>query len=142
MANTTAGGPAYFGDSATRDAFDTIRKCVTLFGAVSALVLATVAVMAATGHPGTPFMWTRAALLPAVTPLLHRYVTRASEGSLRAFARLRTLTAVSPFALVGVDLVPGLCPPWYAVLQGLSALALVGIAALTRGPALRRVFPR
>ena len=32
-------------------------------------------------------------------------------------------------------------PVWYAVLQGLSALALIGVAVLTRGSALSAVFP-
>ncbi|WP_030233354.1 hypothetical protein [Streptomyces sp. NRRL S-350] len=121
-----------------QDGFTTVRKCIVLFGAVSAIVLGTVAVMASTGHEATSFMWFRGAVLLAVTPLLHRLATRAAEGSYRDFDRLRTSSTVMPVALIGVDLVPGLCPPWYAVLQGLSALALLAVAVLTRTTA----FPR
>lgn len=126
----------------TDEAFDTARTYVTLFGAVGAIVLATVAVMAATGHHTTAFLWIRGAVLLAATPLLLRYTTRAAEGSPRAFDRLRTLATTMPVAIVAVDLVPGLCPAWYAVLQGLSALSLAAVAVLTRGAALREAFPK
>jgi hypothetical protein len=39
--------------------------------------------------------------------------------------------------LAFVDLVPGLRPAWYAVLQGLSALSPAAVAVLVRGAALR-----
>ncbi|MBW8483989.1 hypothetical protein [Actinomadura parmotrematis] len=119
------------------DAFGTVDKYVKLFGAIGAVVLATVAAMALTGHEATAFMWIRGMILFAASFLLHRYTVRAARGSDRALDRLRTLATILPIAIVGVDLVPGLCPPWYAVLQGLSALALVGVAVLTRRPALR-----
>ncbi|MBV2152734.1 hypothetical protein [Kitasatospora sp. SUK 42] len=119
-------------NSRTQDAFSTVRKCVALFGAVSAIVLAVTAVMALTGHRTTAFLWIRGVILLAAAPVVHRMAVRAAEGSRRAFDRLRTVTAVMPVAIIGVDLVPGLCPPWYAVLQGLSALALIAVAVLTR----------
>ncbi|MEU8923509.1 hypothetical protein AB0D10_21635 [Kitasatospora sp. NPDC048545] len=125
----------------SQEIFGTVKKCVALYGAVSAVVLGTVAVMASTGHGTTAFMWIRGGILLAAAPLIHRMVTRAAEGSAKAFDRVRTLSTIMPIAVIGVDLVPGLCPPWYAVLQGLSALALVAVAVLTRGSALRAVFP-
>lgn len=142
MANTPATAPpAALGTTPAREALDRIRTCVTLFGAVGAIVLATVAVMASTHHHVTTFMWIRGGLLLALAPLLHRYVARAAQGSPRAFDRVRTLATVLPVAVVGVDLVPGLCPAWYAVMQGLSAVALVAVACLARGAALRAAFP-
>ncbi|MBP0452153.1 hypothetical protein J5Y04_21795 [Kitasatospora sp. RG8] len=136
---TTA--PAHLGDPRTQEAFGTVRKCITLFGAVSAIVLGVVAVMACTGHEVTAFLWIRGAVLLAIAPLVHRMAVRASEGSFKAFDRVRTLSTVMPIAIVGVDLIPGLCPAWYAVLQGLSALAMAGVAVLTRGPVLCAAFP-
>ncbi|YCK35414.1 hypothetical protein ACNF49_15410 [Actinomadura sp. ATCC 39365] len=76
-----------------------------------------------------------------MAPLIHRMTGRAAEGSYKAFDRVRTLSTVVPIAIIGVDLIPGLCPAWYAVLQGLSALALAGVAVITRGAALRAAFP-
>ena len=105
-------------------------------------MLATVAAMAFTHHHVTSFMVVRGAILLALTPLLLRYVSQAQDGSHRAFDRVRTLATIMPIALIGVDLVPGLCPAWYAVLQGLSALALVAVAVITRGAALRTVFAK
>ncbi|GAA2324683.1 hypothetical protein GCM10010149_92630 [Nonomuraea roseoviolacea subsp. roseoviolacea] len=133
---------AHLGDARTQEAFATVKKCVTLFGAVSAIVLGVVAVMAFTGHEATSFMWIRGAVLLAIAPLLHRMTVRASEGSSKAFDRVRTLSTIMPIAIIGVDLIPGLCPAWYAVLQGLSALALVGVAFVTRGSALSAAFPK
>lgn len=140
MANTGA-ATANPGNSRVQDAFDRMRKCITLFGAVSAVVLGTVAVVAFTGHGTTSFLWVRGAVLLALAPLLHRFTVRAQGGSYKAFERVRTLSAVMPVAIIGVDLIPGLCPPWYGVLQGLSAPALIGVAVLTRGSALRAAFP-
>ncbi|MCC9312371.1 hypothetical protein LN042_35860 [Kitasatospora sp. RB6PN24] len=129
-------------DQRTQEAFGTLRKCVTLFGAVSGIVFGTVAVMAFAGHGVTSFMCIRGAVLLAIAPLIQRMITRAATGSYQAFDRVRTLSAVMPIAIIGVDLVPGLCPAWYAVLQGLSAVALVGAAFITRGAALSAAFPK
>ncbi len=142
MAKITAAASADRGTSLTREAFDTIKKCIVLFGAVSAIVLGTVAVLASMHHQVTSFMWVRSGILLAITPLIHRHVTKASEGSYQAFDRVRTLATIMPIAVIAVDLIPGLCPAWYAVLQGLSALALIAVAFITRGAALRAAFPR
>jgi hypothetical protein len=115
-----------------RTDFDTVKKCVTLFGIVGAITLGTVAVMAVIGQPATSFMWVRAAILLAAAPVLQRMAVRAARGERRAFARLRTLTVILPIAIVAVDLIPGVCPMWYAAMQGISALALVGAAVLLR----------
>ncbi|MEU1390438.1 MULTISPECIES: hypothetical protein [unclassified Nonomuraea] len=129
------------GDARTQEAFAMVRKCVTLFGAVGVIVLGVVAVMAFTGGEASAFMWIRGAVLVAAAPLIHRMTVRAAEGSYKAFDRVRTLSTVLPIAIIGVDLIPGLCPAWYAVLQGLSASALAGVAVITRGSALRAAFP-
>ncbi|MFF4195442.1 hypothetical protein [Nonomuraea sp. NPDC001831] len=129
------------GDARAQEALATVRKCVTLFGVVGVIVLGVVAVMAFTGGEASSFMWVRGVVLVAMAPLLHRMTVRAAEGSYKAFDRVRTLSTVVPIAIIGVDLIPGLCPAWYAVLQGLSALALAGVAFVTRGAALRAAFP-
>jgi len=142
MANITATAPSELGDSLAQKAFGNIEKCVALFGAISAIVLGTVAVMAFTHHDVTSFMGVRGAILLAITPLLLRYVSQARSGSYPAFDRVRTLATIMPIPLIAVDLIPGLCPVWSAVLQGLSALALVAVAVVTRGSALRAAFPK
>ncbi|MFD8702197.1 hypothetical protein ACFV1W_06155 [Kitasatospora sp. NPDC059648] len=133
---------ANLGNSPARQAFSTAKKCITLFGAIGLITLATVAVMASTGHGTTPFMWIRGVVFPALAPVLLRLATRAAEGDYRAFDRIRTLSTVMPIAVIAVDLVPGICPAWYAVLQGLSALALLPVAVLTRTKAVTAAFPK
>ncbi|MEU3569992.1 hypothetical protein AB0E96_16440 [Kitasatospora sp. NPDC036755] len=123
-----------------QDGFTAVKKCIVLFGAGGAVVLGTVAAVAATGHPTTPFMWIRGVIFLALAPFLHRKASDAAGGSRQAFDRLRTLSTVLPIAIVAVDGIPGLCPLWYAVLQGLSALALAAVAVLTRTSALAGSF--
>ncbi|MEV7600641.1 hypothetical protein AB0O91_25050 [Kitasatospora sp. NPDC089797] len=130
------------GNSRTDKAFSTARKYIALFGAIGLITLATVAVMAAAGHPTTPFMWIRGVIFPALAPVLLRVTARAAEGDHKAFDRIRTVSTVMPIAVLAVDLIPGICPAWYAVLQGLSALALLPIAVLTRTKAVTAAFPK
>jgi hypothetical protein len=125
-----------------REAFGTIGTYTVLFGVTSAAVLAAVAAAALTGHSTSPFMWVRAVLLAAAAPLLRRYAAKAAAGSYPVFDRIRTLSATVPAAIIGVDAIPGLCPVWYAAVQGLSVLPLAGIAVLTRAAALKAAFPR
>ncbi|MFD5462077.1 hypothetical protein ACFWIQ_04490 [Kitasatospora sp. NPDC127059] len=130
------------GNSRTDEAFSTAKKCITLFGAIGVITLATVAVMAFTGHATTPFMWIRGILFPALAPVLLRITARAAGGDYKALDRIRTLSTVMPIAVLGVDLIPGICPTWYAVLQGLSALAVLPIAFLTRTKAVTTAIPK
>jgi hypothetical protein len=103
-------------------------------------LLAVVAV-AVSGHTVNTFMWVRAALLPVLAVLIHRMTASASRGSLRAFARVRALTVIMPISIVGVDLVPGVCPHGYAGMQALCMLPVVLVAVTVRGSALRAAFP-
>ena len=119
-------------DARTAEAFDTVRKYVRLYGAVCAITLATVVVVAICGGPVSAFMVIRAVILPAIAPVLYRMAGRAAGGEQRSRQRLRTLTVVLPVAIVAVDLIPGVCPPWYAGLQAVAALALVGAAVFIR----------
>ncbi|MEV4906673.1 hypothetical protein ACGF0C_02995 [Streptomyces albidoflavus] len=125
----------------TRRAFAGVRTAVKLYGALSSVALLVVAGAALGGEPVNTFMWMRAALLPLLALVLWRKARDASRGSLPAFGRVKALAHVMPVAVVAGDLIPGVCPPWYAVLQGLCVLPVVGLAVLTRGPALRAVFP-
>ncbi|MEV4253269.1 hypothetical protein AB0J52_08860 [Spirillospora sp. NPDC049652] len=128
-------------DVRTKDAFDAVNKYVTLFGAIGAITLGTVAVMALSGQNTNPFMWIRAVILFLAAFMLHRFTAEAARGVRKSFDRLRTLSVILPIAIVGVDLIPGVCPAWYTVLQGLSALALVAVAVLTRTRSLRAAAP-
>ncbi|CAM5474299.1 hypothetical protein GCM10010329_30650 [Streptomyces spiroverticillatus] len=114
----------------------TLKTCVRIYGALSTAALVAVVVVAATGQaPVNTFMWVRAVLLPVVAVPLHLLAVAAKRGSRRALDRLRTLTVIMPIAVVGVDLVPGVCPWWYAAAQAVCMLPVVRMALLVRGPA-------
>ncbi|WP_405058210.1 hypothetical protein OG474_36480 [Kribbella sp. NBC_01505] len=105
--------------------FETVRKCLGLYGVASAVVLSVVIANAATQGSVSTFMWVRSVLLLAVTPLLYRLAARDPQ-------RLRTVATVLPIAIVVVDLIPGVCPVWFAALQAASALPLIAVAVMMR----------
>jgi len=116
---------------------ETAKKNIKIYGALSAAALLAVVAVAATGHPVNPFMWVRAILLPFVAVLLHRLTVAGARGSRRSFERLGTLAVVMPIAIIGVDLIPGVCPLWYMLTQAACMLPIIRIAVLTRGAAFR-----
>ncbi|MGW2212544.1 hypothetical protein [Streptomyces sp. NPDC001781] len=126
----------------TEEAFGTVKKCVNLFGAVSGIVLATTAVVAALGHDVTAFMWIRGGVLLAMAPVILRLVAAAAQGSRSSFERVRILTTVLPVAIIVIDLIPGLCPGWYAAMQAIGALGLLGAAVITRRAPLSGAFTK
>lgn len=138
---TTPAGTGQAPLAGPRKALDAARSATVLYGALSATALVAVAAVAACGQTVNTFMWVRAGLLPVVAFVLHRLAVAAAGDSRRAFERLRAVSAVMPVAIVGVDLIPGVCPLWYAAAQALCVLPVVRIAFLTRGPALRAAFP-
>lgn len=119
-----------------------MRTGITAYGVLGAAALVAVVAVAGTGHTVNTFMWVRGVLLPVVAVLLHRMALAAFRGSRRAFERLSTLAVIMPVAIVGVDLIPGVCPLWYAVAQTVCMLPVVGGACVTRGSALRSAFPK
>ncbi|MBE3010752.1 hypothetical protein IL992_16330 [Microbispora sp. NEAU-D428] len=128
-------------DARTHEAFDMAKKCVTLYGVICAITLATVAALSIIDHTVTTFMWVRAVILLAIAPALHRQIVGASQGARRCYERMRTVTVVMPIAIIGVDLIPGICPTWYAVMQAIGALPLVAVAFLLNGSGSRAAFP-
>ncbi|WP_371408940.1 hypothetical protein OG423_33010 [Micromonospora zamorensis] len=112
-----------------------------MYAALSAVALLAVIVVSSSGHMVNTFMWVRAVLLPVAALLIYRMAVSASRGSRRAFERLAALTVIMPIAIIGVDVIPGVCPSWYAVLQVVCMLPIIRVAFVTRGSALRAAFP-
>lgn len=129
--------PAEAVDARVARAFDLTKKLIVIYGVAAAILLGTLAVIVIAGGDPTTFMWVRASILLALTPLFSRLATHAGRGRRSSLERLRVLTTVVPVAIIAVDLIPGVCPTWYAAMQAVSALALVPIAFLTRRPEVR-----
>lgn len=116
---------------ALRDDFELAWKCVGIFAACNAIALASVVGVAALGEGASTFMWVRAIILVAASPLLLWIVRRAGSGSVAMVERMRLVSTVLPVAVIVVDVLPGVAPAWYGVIQGLGALALVPVAAIS-----------
>jgi hypothetical protein len=129
--------PAETVDARVARAFDLTKKLIVIYGVAAAILLGTLVVIVIAGGDPTTFMWVRASILLALTPLFSRLATHAGRGRRSSLERLRVLTTVVPVAIIAVDLIPGVCPTWYAAMQAVSALALVPIAFLTRRPEVR-----
>lgn len=110
---------------------NSFKACTVL----SSIALALTAAMAINGHEVNTFMWVRGVLLPLVAVVLYRLAVAAGRGSRRALDRLRALTLITPVAIVAVDLIPGVCPLWYAALQTVCMVPVVVAAVSLRSPA-------
>ncbi|GAA1660552.1 hypothetical protein GCM10009765_07560 [Fodinicola feengrottensis] len=118
-----------------------VKKSITLYGVVSAIVLGAAAALTFfVDQPASAFMRIRGGILLAVAPLLVHWASQAAQDNQKSFERLRTVTSIMPIAVIGVDLIPGMCPTGYAVMQGISVLPLIGVAVMVRGPQLRAAF--
>jgi hypothetical protein len=138
----TTTGTALLDQPRTQRAFEAAKSSIRASGALSAVALLTVIVVASSGHMVNSFMWARAVLLAVLAVLLYRMTVSAAQGSRRAFERVNVLAVTLPIAIGGVDLIPGICPLWYAAMQVVCVLPIVRVAFLTRRPAVRAAFPK
>jgi hypothetical protein len=99
-----------------------VRRNIQMYAVLSTAALLTVVAVSASGGATSTFMWVRAGLLPLLSSVLLRLSP----------ARLRVVTVVLPVAIIGIDLVPGVCPLWFAVLQAVCMLPIVRIAVAVR----------
>ncbi|MEU5241516.1 hypothetical protein ACH4UR_20020 [Streptomyces lydicus] len=140
-ASTTAGA-ARLHHPATRRTFRKVKILAAAYAALSAAVLLTVAVLASTGHTVTSFMWGRSGGILASAAVVCWMTVLASRGARWAYLRVRVLSVVMPIAIVTVDLIPGVCPLWFALAQATCALPLAAAAFLSNGAELRATFPK
>ncbi|MFF1648550.1 hypothetical protein [Streptomyces sp. NPDC058240] len=70
-----------------------------------------------------------------------RLTVLASRGARWAHLRIRIISIVMPLGIVAVDMIPGVCPAWFAVMQAACTLAIAAAAFVINGSALRAVFP-
>jgi hypothetical protein len=139
MTNTTLTAPA----ATTTPAFlAKIENSLKTYAVLAFTALTGVAAMAVNGHTVNTFMWVRGALLPLIAIWLYRTAGKATAGNRKAFDKVRTLSLIMPIAIIGVDLIPGVCPLWYAGLQTLVMIPVVATAVLTRNAEAKAAFPK
>lgn len=111
---------------------NTLSKAVKLYAGLSTAALVAVIAVSSSGHTVNTFMWVRAILLPVVAVPLYWTAVLASRGSRRAFERLRAVAFVMPVAIIGVDLIPGVCPAWYTAIQVACMVPVLYVALILR----------
>ncbi len=126
----------------TRQAFGKLKTVVATYGVLSAVVLIAVAVLAITEHTATSFMWGRSAGVLASAAVTYWLTVVAARGVRGAYLRVRVITIIMPVVIVGVDLIPGACPPWFAMMQATCAIAVAAAAFVVNGSRLRAAFPK
>jgi len=122
--------------------FNLLKKIVTMYGVMSGIVLGTVVVLAAVGDSVTSFMWGRSIGVLASALVTYWLVGRASKGARWAYVRVRIISVVVPVAIVAVDLIPGLCPMWFLVMQAMCAIALGAAAFVVNASPVRAAFAK
>jgi len=123
-----------------RGAFRKAKGFLAAYGALSAGVLGMVAVLAATGHVTTGFLWGRSSAILASAALVYWLTVLAARGSRSAYGRVRAVTVILPVAIVAVDLIPGLSPAWFTLAQSACALAIAAAALVLNGSRVRAAF--
>jgi hypothetical protein len=124
------------------EAFNRAKGFVILYGLLGAVVVATVVDRAASHHVVPGFLWGRSCAVFVTSIVAYWLLTRAARGARWAYVRIRIISIVMPLAIVGVDLIPGLCPGWFAAMQAVCALAILPVAFVVNGPTVRAGFAR
>ncbi|MEV6041079.1 hypothetical protein AB0L65_58955 [Nonomuraea sp. NPDC052116] len=124
------------------ESFGKVKILVAAYGALSVVVLATVAVLAISGQTVTSFMWGRSAGVLASAAVTYWLTVLAARGTRWAYLRVRVISIAMPVAIVAVDMIPGICPMWFAAMQAVCALPIAAAGFVVNGSALRAAFPR
>ncbi|MGV9382015.1 hypothetical protein ACWDRB_39820 [Nonomuraea sp. NPDC003707] len=123
------------------ESFGKVKILIAAYGALSAAVLATVAVLAIGGQTVTSFMWGRSAGVLASAAVTYWLTVLAARGARWAYLRVRVISIVMPVAIVAVDMIPGICPMWFAMTQAVCALPIAAVGFVVNGSGLRAAFP-
>ncbi|MFF3453954.1 hypothetical protein ACFYXH_06390 [Streptomyces sp. NPDC002730] len=126
----------------TQRAFGQVKILVAAYGALSAAVLITVAILAITEQTVTSFMWGRSAGVLASAALTYWLTVLASRGARWAHLRVRIISITMPIAIIAIDMIPGALPPWFVVTQAICALTIGATAFIINGSRLRAAFPK
>ncbi|GHI04064.1 hypothetical protein AQI88_07730 [Streptomyces cellostaticus] len=140
--NRTTAETAYLNNPEIQEAFSKVKRLAVIYGVFDAIVLATVIGLSVAGHKEVGFVWGRSCAVFASAVVLYWLTGNASRGERSAYVRIRIISTVLPIAIVGVDMIPGICPPWFAVMQAVCAVPLAVAGFTINGSKLRAAFPK
>jgi hypothetical protein len=113
---------------------------IGIYVALSVVTLAAVVVLRNHHSMVTAPVWVRTSIVVASSLLMAAFAARASQGSRRAFLRLRLVSAIMVVAIVVIIAIPGSFPVWLKIEQGICGLVLIGVVSVVNGKHLRSAF--
>ncbi|MEV1171784.1 hypothetical protein [Nonomuraea sp. NPDC049784] len=140
--NHTTAEAAHLNHPRTQAAFGKAKILVAAYGALSTAVLITVAILAVNEQTVTSFMWGRSAGVLASAAVSYWLTVLASRGARWAYLRVRIISIIMPPAIIAIDMIPGVLPAWFVMIQATCALAIGAAAFIINGSRLRAAFPK
>lgn len=127
--------------AAIRQAFQTPRRLIMAFIALSAATLVT-AFFLSRSDPSlvSSTVWTRATIVLIDSFVALSYAKRASLGLAKAYRNLRWLSAGSVVGVVVLVALPGLLPGWMKLEQAVCGLLLIGVVVSINSNKVRALY--
>ncbi|HTF51347.1 MAG TPA: hypothetical protein VK735_28220 [Pseudonocardia sp.] len=127
--------------SAVREAFQTARRLIIAFIALSAATLVA-AFFISHSDPAlvSSTVWTRATIVLLDSLVALSYAKRAARGLAKGYRNLRWLSAGSVVGVVVLVSLPGLLPGWMKLEQVVCGLLLIGVVVSINYTKVRALY--
>jgi hypothetical protein len=121
-------------------ALHSVKWLVNCYLGISVLTLVAIVVMRGNTSAVNDAVWTRGVIVVASAVLMTTFVARAARGHIRAYLRLRLVSAIMVVTVAVIIALPGTFPLWMKIEQGGCGLLLVGVVGIVNGRKLRSEF--
>jgi hypothetical protein len=129
-------------DAARRAAFRPAIILLATFLAISAAMVAVLAVLTATGAALDSATWIRCSLVFGSAIILLVFGVNAARGSRNAWVRLRIISPVVVVAVVVIVSIPGFLPDWVRLEQAVCGAIVLPVAILVNLPRVSALFAK
>ena len=117
-----------------------VKRLVGCYLGISVLTLVAIVIMRNNTATVNDAVWIRGVIVVASALLMTTFVTRAARGHIRAYLRLRLVSAIMVVAIVVIIALPGTFPLWMKIEQGGCGLLLIGVVLIVNSKHLRSEF--
>ena len=121
-------------------ALRSVKRLVGCYFGVSVLTLVAIVIMRNNTAAVNDAVWVRGVIVVASALLMTTFVARAARGHIRAYLRLRLVSALMVVAIVVIIALPGTFPLWMKIEQGGCGLLLIGVVVIVNSKQLRSEF--
>lgn len=129
-------------DVARRAAFRPAVILVTAFLAISAAMMAFLAVATSIGIGIDIAIWIRCSLVFGSAIVLLVFTVGTSRGSRASWIRLRIVSPIIVVAVIVIVSIPGFLPDWVRIEQAVCGLLVLPVAIMANLPRMAAHFPR